>query len=552
MSMMLLPCLTCRAEIPSSAARCDRCGRSLSAPTPGPASVSAVAWGAPLAAILLVGLLLRSWEWTGRGLWFDEAFTWRLVEFPFAEMMDRATRDNSPPFYYVVLHAWIRVFGDSLAALRGLNVLFGLLAVGGMYLFVREAGRGRGESGRGLALFVAALTATSAFQVRYSGEVRPYALGAALAAGSAWALFRAIRPGPPSTRAWVGYGVVTLLLAYTHYYALFMIAGQGVFLAGWVLAGAGWNPVAALRSSAFRHALLAGAVVAAGWAPWVPSFLHQRAQVQTTFWAPPVDEWTVPTLCYQMFVDPQPQPQPQELSHRKILFTALLFAAGLVALGRKARAAEWYVLLAGGGSIGLSVLVSEFDTKTLSLRYFLFAHLLFLSGLGLLVWRIRRGTVRSALVAAVVAGSLAIAIDFLHGLHLADYPGARGAAGFIAARRQPGEPVVLPTPLWYFPVAYHLNRENVHLYDAGGPVVHYEGSAVLTPDDMIGSRELGEIRGPQLWVVNGGGRYWEWREVPVPAGWVLKESHSFPEALRVGRVHVLLYERQSAPGAAGP
>ncbi|HJZ58142.1 MAG TPA: hypothetical protein VKE74_24585 [Gemmataceae bacterium] len=512
-------------------------------------------------AVLVVALLLRCWEWTGRGLWFDEAFTWRLVEYPLAEMMERAARDNSPPFYYLVLFAWVRLFGDSLAALRGLSVVCGLLTVAGMYLFVREAaGRraddagpvaasGPGESpGRdartahGVALFAAALTATSVFQVRYSDEVRPYALGAALAAFSAWALFRAIRPGPPSPRAWAGYGLVTLLFAYTHYYALFVVAAQAAFLAGWLLAGARWRFAAAARRPAFRYALLAAAVLVAGWLPWVPTFLRQRAQVQAAFWTPPLSAWTAPDLCYEMFIDPQP-PGSRHPYLEVVLTTAV--AAGLAVLGRRARSAEWYVILTSVGPLAASLAVSAADTNVpVVLRYFVFAHLSLLAALSLLVWRAPRGPVRVAAAGAVLAASLAVTVDFFHGLRLENSPGARGAAEFVAAHRRPGELVVVPTPLWYLPVAYHLNDDGVRLYDAGGDIPHYHGSAVLRPEDMIDGPGLETAPGTRLWVVNGVGNDWGRQEVPVPEGWVATGTYRFPEALRVGAAVVVVYERR--------
>jgi hypothetical protein len=520
-----------------------------SAPRPQPDVPSAArthARAIAVGAVLLIALLLRLWEWTSRGLWFDEAFTWRLVEFPLAEMMDRAARDNSPPLYYLLLHAWVRAFGDSLAALRGLSALCGVLAVAGMYLFAREALEARGTRARGLALFVAALTATSAFQVRYSGEVRPYALGAALAALSAWTLSRATRPGLPSARAWAAYGVVTLLFAYTHYYALFSVAAQAAYLAGWLLAAAGWRPGAALRDPRLRYALLAGAIVAAGWLPWLPTFLKQRAQVQAAFWATPVGVWTVPELCYEMFADPLP-PLSWEPSQRRLAVTAALCAAGLVALGRRARGAEWHVLLAAVGPFALSVAASEQGTQTLTLRYFLFAHLFLLAGVGILVWRIRRGVVRRAVAVAVLAVCLAGSLGFLHGLHLDSCPGARGAAEFIAAHRRPGEPVVAASPLWYQPVAYHLGGRGVLLFHPDGPMPHYYGTAVLSPGEVLDGRSLTGLGGSRLWAVGGVGRYWGCQEVPAPDGWRLVETRSFPEALRVGKVVVRVYERQDAP-----
>ena len=500
-----------------------------------------------LAGVVLLGVMMRSWEWTARGLWFDEAFTWRLVRFGFPEMLERAAQDNSPPLYYVLLYAWTRALGDSLAALRGLSVLLGLLTVGGMYLFVREAFEGRRGRPPGLALFVAALTATSAFQVRYTCEVRPYALGAALAALSAWTLSRATRMGPPSARAWAAHGAASLALAYTHYYALFTLAAQAAYVAGWLLAG--WRSDAEARRPAAGYALLAGGAVAIGWLPWLPTFLAQVSQVQTDFWAPH-GGWVIPDICYQMLIDPEPQPADGP-PHARSLLAAAACAALVVAVGWKARGSDWQVLLAAAGPFGLAALASEFGTQTLCLRYFLFAHLFLLAGVGVLVWRVRNGAARVAAAGVLLAANSALAVDFLRGLHLADNPGARGASEFVASSRRTDELVVVSTPLWYFPMAYHLRDGGVRVYDPGVPIPHYHGTAALQPGDAIAAAGLGRGGGLRLWVINGQGGCWGRREVPVPAGWVRRAEYRFPESLRVGTAVVVLYERPGPPGEPG-
>lgn len=497
----------------------------------------------PLAGVLLAGLALRSWEWTGRGIWFDEAFTWRLVGFPLREMLARAAADNSPPLYYLALAGWVRVFGDSLAALRGLGVLLGLLTVAGMFGFAREAFEGRSARYRGLALFVAALTATSVFQVRYAGEVRPYALGAALAAATAWTLARATRPGPSAIGRWAAHGGVALLFAYTHYYALFGLAAEAVSVAGWLLARAGWRPAAVARLPELRHALLAGGVVAVGWLPWVPTFLAQRAQVQAAFWAVDAHGWTVPVLLHQMLADPQPV---SGTPRRGAALAAAGCALGLAALARRGRGAEWFVLLSAAGPVALAVAASAAGTRTICLRYFLFAHLFLLAGVGLLVWRIPRPAVRHAVAAGLVLLSGGWTAKWLADLRLPHRPGARGAAEFIAGHRAPDELAVAASPYWYFPLAYHLGDDRVRGLDPGTPLPHYYGTAALRPGDLIPAADLPRATGRRLWVVDGKGGVWGKQEVPPPAGWVLRETHRFPEALRVGEAVVKVYERPAA------
>src|SRR5947207_15601582 len=55
----------------------------------------------------------------------DEAFSWRITQYPAGELARRTGEDANPPLYYLALKAWVAAGGDSLAWLRGLAALFG-------------------------------------------------------------------------------------------------------------------------------------------------------------------------------------------------------------------------------------------------------------------------------------------------------------------------------------------------------------------------------------------------------------------------------------------
>src|SRR3954452_14438697 len=178
---------------------------------PGPKSARSVArqpafW---LGIILAAGLVMRLDRLGDRSFWFDESFTWKMLTFPWREMIARVARDNHGPVYFLLAKLWAGAFGDTPWSLRFLRVLMGELAILGMYLLMREAfrdGRPEGEErpgaggtdrAAGIGLLTAALLATSVSQIRWACEVRMYSLGTALAAFSGWLLLRALcRPDP--------------------------------------------------------------------------------------------------------------------------------------------------------------------------------------------------------------------------------------------------------------------------------------------------------------------------------------------------------------------
>lgn len=487
-----------------------------------------------LAIIVVTGVLVRSYQLSARSFWFDEAFSWRMIEFPFSEMIERAGLDNHTPLYFVLLRGWAALFGTSAFALRSLSVVFGALTILGMYLFVSEAYRAGGEQGdkqtrrRAGALFAAALVALSVFQIRWSWEVRMYTLGTALAAFSSWAMFRALRLPARPLNAWVLYGMLVSLFAYSHYYAIFSIAAQGIFILGYLLAHGRGDLTALQKIKSLWYPGSALGILVVACLPWLPVFLRQRGQVQTDFWTTPVRAWDVPNVCYQMLVEPE----NATYSFTQPLVATLMCAAIMLVLLWKARAADWYLFGATLIPFVLSVLVSAVDTKVFHLRYFLFSNLFLLASVAVVVARVPHVLERRLLCSWILIIFLCIDFAFWEGLNISSKPGARACTAFLAEKRKAGEPVVVCSPLLYFSVLYHAeNRSGWFVYNDGRGVVHYEGGAIISPDDLIFDAGLEAIDSPRIWVVDMTG--WGTRTVPVPGSWTLAAEIRFPEVYHV-------------------
>ncbi|MCI0683391.1 MAG: glycosyltransferase family 39 protein [Gemmataceae bacterium] len=526
--------------------------QELSAPT---------AW-AILGLIVVAGVILRAYRLGERSFWYDEAFSWRLTTFSWHEMLERAALDVHPPLYYALLKLWSMAFGSTAWALRSFSVAMGAVSIVAMYLFVAEAfGRRhslgplasgqveklspRSCSARGPGLLVAALVAVSAFQIRYGWEARMYALGAALAALSSWLLFRALHAtlhaNGKSFVPWLLYAIAVLLFAYTHYYALFTIAVQWLFLAGWFLTRHRLRIIDALKDPACLRAAWAIALVIVGWLPSLPVFLRQRAQVQANYWTQPIDAWQVPMVCHRMVFEPE-NATP---SRRDAALVAAVCAAILLGLLWRARAAEWHLLLAATGPLLLSVAVSAWDTKIFHPRFFIVSHLFLLASFGVVLWRLPAGWERNVIVAVVLANCLWIYVSFWERLDLVNKPGGRAAARWIAENRQPGELAVVCNPMVYLPLIFHAGDDGAwRVYHDGRGVLHYEGASVLAPREMFTADDWSRMEARRVWVVDIAEGGWGTRSVPAPPGWEMTEEKRFPEALRVQGVTIVrLYEK---------
>ncbi|HWE70284.1 MAG TPA: glycosyltransferase family 39 protein [Acidimicrobiales bacterium] len=228
--------------------------------------------GAAVAVVLVVALVLRFW--TRSDLWLDEALTVNIAKQPLHTLPSYLKRDGAPPLFYVLLHFWMGIFGDSDLAVRSLSGVIGVVTVPLVWL----AGRRIGGRTAGWAAML--LVATSPFAVRYDTETRMYALVALLTVLGYLAMTRALtRPRPGNL---VAVAVVTSLLLYSHYWSFYLLGTAFVWLA-WQA----WRGRPTWRRNA-RFGMVAMAVGALTFVPWVPTFLYQSAHTGTP-WATPAN-----------------------------------------------------------------------------------------------------------------------------------------------------------------------------------------------------------------------------------------------------------------------
>src|SRR5262249_42376474 len=116
---------------------------------------------------------------------------------------------------------------------------------------------------------------------------------------------------------------------------------------------------------------------------------------------------------------------------------------------------------------------------------------------------------RGLVTGGVLAAFLAASVLFWQKLDIANKAGAQGAAARIDIQRQPGEPVVICSPLLYYAVLFHAeDRAGWFLYDDGRELRHDLGTAVLTPDVWVTPEQLKATEARRLWVVDlAGGDY---------------------------------------------
>jgi 4-amino-4-deoxy-L-arabinose transferase-like glycosyltransferase len=213
--------------------------------------------------VVLVGAGLRFATLGTQSLWFDEAVTAHLLRMDLGAML-RAIPDSesTPPLYYVVAWLWTHLLGTGEVGLRSLSAVFGSATIWVAWALGRRLGGDRA----GLA--AAALTAFNPMLVWFSQEARSYALLALLGALSALLWLRALEQ-PRAAGRLVVWGVVAALAMATHYYAIFLVAPQGL----WLL----------IRAPGMRERAIAVALPVAAAAALAPLAISQRANDGAAF-----------------------------------------------------------------------------------------------------------------------------------------------------------------------------------------------------------------------------------------------------------------------------
>jgi mannosyltransferase len=242
-------------------------------PEAAPLGRTTTLWlGAVVVVVLVISLVLRFW--TRSDLWLDEALTVNIAKQPLHEIPSFLRRDGAPPLFYVLLHFWIGWFGTSDVAVRSLPGVIGVITLPLTWLAGRRLG------GRTVAWAALLLVATSPFAVRYDTETRMYSLIALLTVLAFLALDRSLRRPRPGNLLAVA--VVTGLLLYTQYWALYLVGTTLVWLAF-----QSWRGRPEWRSGA-RASFVAVIVGCITFVPWVPTFLYQSRHTGTP-WATPAN-----------------------------------------------------------------------------------------------------------------------------------------------------------------------------------------------------------------------------------------------------------------------
>ena len=229
--------------------------------------------------MLLLALALRLHTAATREMEFDEVasvFISARGPLDILTYLRGAIREH-PPLYYLLLWLWIALTGTSEFAMRFLSVGAGMLTVALMYRLLRKTSRPF------VALLATLLLVLSPFHIHESQNARMYgllALWAVLSISTFVDLLDEDRPW-----RWMLFWLFTGLGVFTHYYMVFVLLAQDVFLILswrrtrhlWIR---WWAIHAVLGGALATWAILSpglGATIASLWQKGIPSSIRWAA-----------------------------------------------------------------------------------------------------------------------------------------------------------------------------------------------------------------------------------------------------------------------------------
>jgi mannosyltransferase len=227
-----------------------------------------------ISIVVGVGFVLRLIAISGRGIWYDDAFSIFLARLNLAAIVAGTAADTMPPLYYFLLHFWLAA-GESIAWLRMMNVMFSLAVILLVYIWVWKM------FGDRAAFWAALLTAVSPIQIYHAQEIRMYALLELTQLGYILFFFNSLvqESSAPKTRwsglgNWIGLVICGTTALYTHNLAIFVIVVPNIIL----LLRRRW-PLS-LKLLVAQAAMMILAV------PWLVMIPGQIEKIQRAFWTP--------------------------------------------------------------------------------------------------------------------------------------------------------------------------------------------------------------------------------------------------------------------------
>jgi len=500
--------------------------------------------------ILLIALAfaLRVYRLDHQSLWYDEGISLHCASRGLKNLILGRYVENHPPLYFIFLHLWMALAGQSEFSIRFPSLIWGVLTVPltfklGQRLLDRKAG-----------LLAAFLLSISPFHVWFSQEARMYALATLLGASSVYFFIAMMGKARRSEKTYCSYILCSILGLYTHFYVALIVAFENAaFLAWWAR-----DQLMKLKNglpSPLTWLLIQLCIIAL-FLPYIP-FAAARYTADATYWEGTL-KWTTIVKNTLAAFSAGRAVEKRTAKLAALGFSALAALGVLVLLSDRSRAWTAILLILYLAVPTLVLFAISHHRPKFAPRYLLpilpAFYLLIAAGLSPATGGRQAGICRWLAIAGLI-----LPLGFVSGISahsLANYyfddryarPDFRAVAEYIRSHSQPGDAIILVGGHMQAAFGYYYNNRDL-------PVYPLPEGLILSTKEPLDYRDADELNliaqgRNRLWLV-----LWQNRIVD-PTSVVLDQLMMNCRRLQVGRrfqgLGLLLFSLEGRPRFGGP
>jgi hypothetical protein len=279
-----------------------------------------------------------------------------------------------------------------------------------------------------------------------------------------------------------------------------------------------------VRSASARASGVSFLCILLAYSPWIPTLLQQREQVVEDYWTSPLGFQDV-SAALEPFVVNKTESRQEMLGGAAVI----VVVAALAAVAARRRVSDLFIVIMTAFPLGSAIVLSTLQGRNILVpRTLSFDYSFFLIGISSLVFRFPGRAIPAGLAVILTLNFAATDVCGRLRFDTSRYPGMRAAASFLQGQASEGDPIFTLESDGFMGMCYYLGRSRrPMIVREGRRLRHYQGSAVISPDDLLDSASLGQVGGKRAWVVLTSSRSDD-REI-VPAEWVPLQRQRFAD-----------------------
>jgi mannosyltransferase len=416
-----------------------------------------------------------------RGFWGDEAWTALISRLSVPEILKITGQDFHPPLYYLIVHFFMQIFGDS-EWIRAISTFFFVLTLFPTYKLAKKV------TGSVLVAKAATmLVAVSPILFTYAFEARAYALLTFLSVYSSLLFWKAVQGNskgkkPAAVKDWALYALVGGLGVYTHYYMWFILASHGLY---WLV----------MNRKQFKQVFLSYLAIVAVQLPWLPILFSQLKTVKGDYWIGQINDRTHWEFFMRIVAGDYATPWQEVVG--RVMLAALLISVPLVLRNKKniqGYAFLWFWLVI---PVLFPTIISFIYRPVFFYRYMVFSSVPILM---IIAWGLAVINKKALLLGGTALALVSLSTDFMI-FKRTTYGFREELLKVFAAPIPPSQDVKIYTYLGSFAEVYYYIDQRVPVVVSPVGLVQFSGQSLL---DAYQVKGLVTVEEPQA-----GESYWE-------------------------------------------